>query len=62
MAKCERCGKGPQFGHNISFSKRHTNRMFHPNVAVRTVMVNGRAKRMHMCAQCLKTVYRQSVK
>ncbi|MDD5122166.1 MAG: bL28 family ribosomal protein, partial [Dehalococcoidales bacterium] len=24
--KCEFCGKSVQFGHNVSHSKRHTNR------------------------------------
>jgi large subunit ribosomal protein L28 len=56
MAKCEVCGKGPQFGHNVSFSKRRTNRQFHPNVTKRTVVVNGQARKLNMCAQCLKTL------
>ena len=55
MAKCEVCGKGPQFGHNVSFSKRRTNRQFRPNVAKRTVVVNGRSRKLNVCAQCLKT-------
>ncbi len=56
MAKCEVCGKGPQFGHNVSFSKRRTNRQFRPNVAKRTVVLNGRSRRLSVCAQCLKTL------
>lgn len=55
MAKCEVCGKGPQFGHNVSFSKRRTNRQFHPNVTKRTVVVNGQSRKLNVCAQCLKT-------
>jgi large subunit ribosomal protein L28 len=58
MAKCERCGKGPQFGHNVSFSKRHTNRQFRPSVMKRTVMINGEPRRMVLCAQCLKTLHK----
>ena len=56
MAKCEVCGKGPQFGHNVSFSKRHTNRQFRPNVLKRTLVINGQSKRVHVCVQCLKTL------
>ena len=56
MAKCEVCGKGPQFGHNVSFSKRRTNRQFRPNVTKRTVVVNVRSRRLSVCAQCLKTL------
>ncbi len=58
MAKCEVCGKGPQFGHHVSFSKRRVNRQFRPNVAKRTVVVNGQARKMNVCAQCLKTFYK----
>ena len=32
MAKCEICGKSPQFGHNVSHSKRATSRQFKPNI------------------------------
>ena len=28
MAKCEQCGKGPQFGNNRPFSLKSTNRRF----------------------------------
>ncbi len=56
MAKCERCGKGPQFGHNVSHSKRRTNRKFMPNIQRATVVENGRAKRMYLCAKCIKTL------
>ncbi len=56
MAKCEVCGKGPQFGHNVSFSKRRTNRQFRPNVTKRTVVVNGQSRKLNVCAQCLKTL------
>jgi len=30
--KCEICGKGPQYGHNVSHSKVRTNRRFLPNL------------------------------
>ncbi|MCS7221252.1 MAG: 50S ribosomal protein L28 [Anaerolineae bacterium] len=56
MAKCERCGKSPQFGHNVSHSKRRTNRKFMPNIQRATVIENGRAKRMYLCAKCIKTL------
>ncbi len=55
MAKCEVCGKGPQFGHHVSFSKRRVNRQFRLNISKRTVIVNGHARKMNVCAQCLKT-------
>ncbi|NLD71651.1 MAG: 50S ribosomal protein L28 [Chloroflexi bacterium] len=56
MATCEMCGKKPQFGHNVSFSKRRTNRMWRPNVQTTTIMVEGRPKKVTVCARCLRTL------
>ncbi len=55
MARCSRCGKGPQFGHNRSHSMRATNRMFRPNIVRRTVIVGGEKKRQYICTRCLRT-------
>ena len=60
MAKCEVCGKGPQFGHHVSFSKRHVNRQFRPNVTKRTLVINGQTRRLNVCMQCLKTFQKAS--
>lgn len=56
MAKCELCGKGPQFGHNVSHSKRRTNRRFLPNIQKAVIMVDGQAKRVSVCTRCLRTL------
>jgi large subunit ribosomal protein L28 len=59
MAICEMCGKKPQFGHNVSFSKRRTNRMWRPNIQTTTVMVEGRPKKVTVCARCLRTLSKE---
>ncbi len=57
MAKCELCGKKPSFGHNVSFSKRRTNRMWKPNVQKATVMdVEGKPVQVKICTQCIRTM------
>jgi large subunit ribosomal protein L28 len=56
MAKCEICGKGPQFGHNVSHSMRHTKRQFRPNVQKKTVHVRGQKRRINVCSRCLKNL------
>ena len=56
MAKCQVCGKSPQFGHNVSHSKRATNRMFKPNIQKHTLYSIGEPRRMYVCASCLKTL------
>jgi large subunit ribosomal protein L28 len=51
------CGKGPSFGHNVSFSKRHTNRMWRPNLQKTTVMnAEGKPEQIRVCTQCMRTM------
>ncbi len=54
--RCDICGKGPQYGHNVSFSKRATNRRFIPNLSRRKVVYKGKEQRMVVCANCLRTL------
>lgn len=53
--KCDVCGKVTTFGHNVSFSKRRTNRAFRPNVHRKAMVVNGVTKRVNVCTRCLRT-------
>jgi large subunit ribosomal protein L28 len=55
MARCDVCGKGPQFGNNVSHSMRHTKRRWNVNVQLRRIVESGSPKRIYICAQCLKT-------
>ncbi len=55
MSKCEICGKGPQFGHNVSHSKRATNRRFNPNIQQVRMMIGGKLRRVRICTRCLRT-------
>ncbi len=56
MAKCERCGKTTQFGHNRSFSLRATRRTFQPNLQKVSVLENGRKVQKVLCAKCIRTI------
>ena len=56
MATCQVCGKQPAFGHNVSHSKRATNRRFKPNVQKHTLVIQGQARQVYVCAACLKTL------
>lgn len=58
--KCEICDKTPQFGHNVSHSKRHTNRRFKPNIHPVTLVVEGRKRRLNLCTRCLRTYNKAS--
>ena len=52
--KCDFCGKTPQFGHNVSHSKRRTIRQWLPNIHPVTITVAGQPKRLHLCTRCLR--------
>ncbi|NJO06380.1 MAG: 50S ribosomal protein L28 [Chloroflexaceae bacterium] len=59
MAKCEFTGKKPSFGSNVSHSKRHTKRMWKPNVQVKTIIgEDGKPRRVHIAASHLRTMYK----
>jgi large subunit ribosomal protein L28 len=53
--KCDLCGKSPQFGHNVSHSKRRTNRRWLPNIHPVTITVDGEVKRLNLCTRCLRS-------
>ncbi len=56
--KCDLCGKTPQFGHNVSHSKRRTNRRWRPNTQKRTLLLEGRRVRLNVCNRCLRTLHK----
>ena len=56
MAKCDSCGKGPQFGQARSHSLKATKRMFRPNLQRVRVYENGRYVRRVLCAKCIKAL------
>lgn len=55
MAKCEVCGKGVQFGSNVSHSHKVTNKMWKPNVKKIRVLESGRVTRKYVCTRCIRS-------
>ncbi|MDP2729820.1 MAG: 50S ribosomal protein L28 [Dehalococcoidales bacterium] len=60
--KCDLCGKIPQFGHNVSHSKRRTNRRWMPNIHPATLIIEGKEKRLNLCTRCLRSQYKVAKK
>jgi large subunit ribosomal protein L28 len=56
MAKrCEICGKGPQFGNNVSHANNRTRRRFNPNLqSIRVKLPTGETGRQKVCTRCIK--------
>jgi large subunit ribosomal protein L28 len=51
---CDICGKGPQFGNNISHAHNVTRRRWNVNLQAVKALVNGAAKRIRVCTSCIK--------
>jgi large subunit ribosomal protein L28 len=54
-AKCDLCGKGPQFGNNISHANNTTRRRWNVNLRPVKALVGGASKRIRVCTSCIKT-------
>lgn len=54
MQKCELTGKGKQYGSNVSFSQRHTKKVWKPNLQTKTLTLNGKKVRMKVSTQALR--------
>jgi large subunit ribosomal protein L28 len=60
-ARCEITGKGKQFGNNVSFSMRHTKRVFKPNLQKKTFVVDGRKVTMNISTQAIRTLKKKGI-
>ncbi len=53
--RCDICGKGPQFGRNVSHAHNVTRRRFNPNLQTVRASVNGGTKRLKVCTRCIRS-------
>ncbi|MBN1826044.1 MAG: 50S ribosomal protein L28 [Candidatus Eisenbacteria bacterium] len=53
--ECEICGKGVQFGHNVSHAHNVTARRFLPNLKRVRVVENGVVRRRMVCTRCIRS-------
>jgi len=52
--RCDNCGKGVMYGHNVSHSKRRTAKVFKPNLHNAKILIGGVTKRYRLCTKCLR--------
>ena len=59
--RCALTGKETQFGHNVSHSKRRTNRRFAPNIQSVSLHSEalGRSVSLRICTRALRTVLKK---
>ena len=55
-SRCQITGKGKQFGNNVSFSMRHTKRVFKPNLQKKTFVVNGQKVTLMVATSTIRTL------
>jgi len=58
--RCDRCGKGPMVGNNVSHSKVRTRRRFMPNLQSTRVLTGSRWVKITLCTRCMRTATKQA--
>lgn len=61
MNICELTGKGKQYGSNVSFSQRHTKKVWKPNLQTKTIVVDGRKVTMKISTQAIRTLKKKGI-
>jgi large subunit ribosomal protein L28 len=61
MQICDLTGKGKQYGSNVSFSQRHTKKVWKPNLQTKTVMLDGRKVRLQISTQAIRTLKKKGL-
>lgn len=59
--RCELTGKGKQYGHNVSFSLRRTNRVWKPNLQKKTFLIDGQKVTMNLSTQAIRTLKKKGL-
>jgi large subunit ribosomal protein L28 len=61
MQVCDLTGKGKQYGSNVSFSQRHTKKVWKPNLQTKTLVVDGKRVTMKLSTQAIRTLKKKGV-
>ncbi|HEU5004957.1 MAG TPA: 50S ribosomal protein L28 [Candidatus Saccharimonadales bacterium] len=61
MQKCEITGKGKQYGNNVSFSQRHTKKVWKPNLQTKTLVVDGKKVKMKVSTQAIRSLKKKGL-
>jgi large subunit ribosomal protein L28 len=61
MQKCDITGKGKQYGNNVSFSQRHTKKVWKPNLQKKTLIVDGKKVTLKVSTQAIRTMKKKAL-
>lgn len=61
MQICDITGKGKQYGNNVSFSQRHTKKVWKPNLQTKKIQVNGQTIKLKVSTQAIRTLKKKGI-
>ena len=61
MRKCDITGKGKQYGNNVSFSQRHTKKVWESNLQKKTIIVDGKKIKLKISTQAIRTLKKKGI-
>jgi large subunit ribosomal protein L28 len=61
MRVCDITGKGKQYGYIVSFSQRHTKKVWEPNLQKKTLVVDGKKVTLKISTQALRTLKKKGL-
>jgi large subunit ribosomal protein L28 len=59
--RCDLTGKGKQYGSNVSFSQRHTKKVWSPNLQTKTLIIDGQKVRMKLSTAAIRTLKKKGL-
>jgi large subunit ribosomal protein L28 len=61
MQICDITGKGKQYGNNVSFSQRHTKKVWKPNLQTKTIIIDGKKTKLKISTQAIRTLKKNGI-
>jgi len=61
MQVCDITGKGKQYGSNVSFSQRHTKKVWKPNLQTKHIIIDGRSVKLRVSTQAIRTLKKKGL-
>ena len=61
MQRLEFDKKGKQYGSNVSFSQRHTNKVWKPNLQTKTLTVDGKKVKVKISTSALRSLKKKGL-
>lgn len=53
--RCEVCGRGKMYGHNVSHAHNISKRVWNPNLQKVRALVKGSVKSIKVCTRCIRS-------